>query len=165
MGLTTGGPPQPYSYSDAILSNTRDFFTLEKSWKVHNICNVHINTSVIQIKIPPKRNEDLHVFFLQFSVFLSSQIWKYLFLRCCVLKSLKSRYSWNRDGRFKYHKSYELKKVVNDFFIFPHRFFKEFWKFISQMGNRLGVYKNNCKVKKVKHYYWGRFGLLQTHSF
>ena len=37
-----------------------------------------------------------------------------------------------------------------DFSIFAHRFFmKNLWKFISQMGNPLGVYETNYKVKFV----------------
>ena len=37
-----------------------------------------------------------------------------------------------------------------DFSFFAHRFFvKNLWKFILQMGNPLGVYETNYKVKKV----------------
>ena len=44
-------------------------------------------------------------------------------------KPLKTRYSYDRDGRFEYHNPYELKKVGDDFFkdfsFFAHRFFLE----------------------------------------
>ena len=65
-----------------------------------------------------------------------------------VSKMLKTRQSWDRDGCFEYHKPYQLKNVGDDFFMdfsfFTYRFF---W-FISQMGNPLGVYGTNYKVKK-----------------
>ena len=48
----------------------------------------------------------------------------------------------------------------DDFFMdcsfFANRYFvKNLWKFISQMGNHLGVYKTNYKVKKVKNLLFG----------
>ena len=43
--------------------------------------------------------------------------------------------------------------------------FEHLRNFILQMGNPLGVYETNYKVKKAKTYYWGRYGLLQTYSF
>ena len=63
--------------------------------------------------------------------------------------------SWDQDGCFEYHKPYELEKVgdnfLMDFSVFAHRFFKEnLWKFISQMGNALGVYESSYVIKKAK---------------
>ena len=44
-----------------------------------------------------------------------------------------------------------------DFSFFAHRFFvKNLWKFISQMGNPLGVHETNYKVKKVKNLLFGK---------
>ena len=76
-------------------------------------------------------------------------------------KSLKTRESWDQDGRFEYHEPYELWKVGDDFFMdfsfFAHRFFvKNLWKFILQMGNPLGVYETNYKVKKVQNLSLGK---------
>ena len=57
-------------------------------------------------------------------------------------------------GRSEYHKPYELKKVGEKFFMdfsfFTHRFFvKNLGKSISQMGNPIGVYETNYKVKQA----------------
>ena len=73
-----------------------------------------------------------------------------------LLFLVKTCKSWDRDGRFEYHEPYELKKVGDNFFMdfsfFAHRFFLEnLWKFILQMGNPLGVYETNYKVKYVKN--------------
>ena len=44
-----------------------------------------------------------------------------------------------------------------DFSFFAHRFFvKNLWKFILQMGNPLGVYETNYKVKKVQNLSLGK---------
>ena len=64
-------------------------------------------------------------------------------MHCIVLETFKTRYPWDQDGRFEYHKHYELKKVGNNFFMifsfFTHRFFvKNLRKFISQIGSPLG---------------------------
>ena len=69
-------------------------------------------------------------------------------------KPLKTRYSCDRDGRFEYHNPYELQKKGEDFFkdfsFFDRRFWKEnLWKFISQMGNALGVCESGYGSKNA----------------
>ena len=83
-----------------------------------------------------------------FANLLSEKTWEIINISCYDA-------SWDQDGRFEYHKPYELKKVGETFFIdfsfFTLRFFvKNLWKFLSQMGNPLGVYETNYKVKFQK---------------
>ena len=44
-----------------------------------------------------------------------------------------------------------------DFSFFTHRFFgKNVWKFLSNMGNPLGVYKTSYKVRQIKNLLFGK---------
>ena len=81
---------------------------------------------------------------------------RYLLLWCIIFQIVNNSLIVRLTLSFEYHNPYDFKKVGDDFFMdfsfFTHRFFvKNLCKFISQMGNSLGVYGTNYKVKKVKN--------------
>ena len=91
---------------------------------------------------------------------------KYLLLRCIVFQTFKNSLIVRSRQLFWIPSTLWTQKsgwnFFMDFSFFTHRIFvKNLWKFISQMGNPLGVYETNYKVKKVKKiYHWGKYGLL-----
>ena len=106
--------------------------------------NLRINEFLLVLKTMHCSQRYLQFFDLFFYLFCYSALFS---------KPLKSRYSWDRAGRFEYHKPYELNKIgdnfLMDFSFFTYRFFmKTLWKFISQMPDALGVCGTLIKVKK-----------------